>query len=82
MGCTDGKEKMIDFLIATFIFICVFVYRKRICTKTFFKKQQSSFVDFDLKYKKEILKNTKENIGQRYFLFFTHYNISIGDLRL
>ena len=33
-----------------------------------------------LKYTKEILKNTKENIGQRYFSVFTPYNIYIGDL--
>ena len=33
-----------------------------------------------LKYTKEILKNTKENIGQRDFSFFTPYNIYIVDL--
>ena len=36
-----------------------------------FRKQQSSFGDFDLKYTKEILKITKENIGQRDFSVFT-----------
>ena len=63
------KIQKSDFLIATFIFLCVFVCRKRICKK-FFRKQQSSFVDFDLKYTKEILKNTKKNIGQRDFSDF------------
>ena len=63
------KIKKFDFLISTFIFLCVFVCRKRIC-KMFFRKQQSSFGDFDLKYTKEILKNTKEIIGQRDFSVF------------
>ena len=58
-------------MIATFIFPYVFVCRKRICKK-FFSKQQSSFWDFDLKYTKEILKNTKENMGQRDSSFFAH----------
>ena len=65
------RIKKFDFLIATFIFLCVFVCRKRICKK-FFRKHQSSIGGFDLKYTKEILKNTKENMGQRDFSVFTH----------
>ena len=57
------KIKKFDFLIATFNFLCVFVCRKRICKK-FFKKQQSSFVGFDLKYTKEILKITSATKGR------------------
>ena len=55
-----------DFLIATFNFLCVFVCRKRICKKFF---QETTI--FDLEYTKEILKNTKDNIGQRNFSVFT-----------
>ena len=64
------RIKKFDFLIATLIFLCVFVCRKRMCKK-FFRKQQSSLGGFDLKYTKEILKNTKENIGHRDFSVFT-----------
>ena len=60
------KIQKSDFIIATFFFLCVFVCRKRICKKFF---QETTI--FDLEYTKEILKNTKDNIGQRIFLVFT-----------
>ena len=33
-----------------------------------------------LKYTKELLKNTKENIGQWDVFFFTPYNVNTGDV--
>ena len=74
--CTLGwvvqrvRIKKFDFLIATFIFICVLVCRKIICKK-FFRKQQSSFGGFDLNY---IKVNSKKYKGKyRSEGFFSYY---------
>ena len=48
-------------------------------TKTICSYMLRGHSTMHLKDTKEILKNTKENIGQRDFSFFTPYNIYIGD---